>query len=94
MIDREMRIDIMVAVRQAMVKIAEEQAEVWITENELLDTFHNLSPGWLKRYRSALPRTRIVVEDADGVKHETSWVYPRNTLQRMALNGDFKRLKI
>lgn len=92
MMERGLRNDIMAAVRDGVQRAMEDQQEVWIQHKDLCKQFATLTPSWLDRYGHLLPRTRPTVTDEDGNQHSTSWVYPRNKLQRMFRDGSIKML--
>lgn len=92
-VDKNLRIDIMCTVRDAMRHVMEESEEVWLTESQMLKQFQMFTPSWLRRYGPLLPRTRAVVTDANGQEHMTGWAYPRNKIQRMINDNSIKQLK-
>lgn len=92
-VDKNLRIDIMCTVRDAMRHVMEEYEEVWLSESEFLKQFQMFNPSWLRRYGSLLPRTRVIVND-NGKEHTgQSWAYPRNKIQRMIIENQIKQLK-
>jgi hypothetical protein len=91
-IDRELRAEILATVRAATQQAQEENQEVWLSKEQLLAQFGFLSESWLRRYGHTLPRTKAVVVDEDGTRHETGFAYPRNKIQKMIRNNEIKNL--
>lgn len=93
-IDRDLRAEIVATVRAAVQQVAEDNQEVWLSKEQLLAQFGFLSDSWLRRYGHTLPRTKAVVVDEAGERHETAFAYPRNRIQRMIMNNEIKTLHV
>lgn len=95
MIDKLLKVQIMSVVKSAVAQVMRESEamnEKWLTAEELSEHFGMLSVAWLKKNGHRLPRTRAGYTDEDGVEHHSVWVYPRNKIQRMCMNGEIERL--
>ena len=91
--DRMLRAEIVATVRQTVAEVMEGADEVWLTGDELCKTFGTFTKSWLKRYGHALPRRQPGVTDERGERHESSYLYPRNKIQRMFATGEIEQLK-
>jgi hypothetical protein len=80
-------------IRRAMEEQMEMYSEVWLTGDELVKTFGTFTKSWLKRYGHSLPRKQPRVTDERGERHESSWLYPRNKIQRMFASGEIEELR-
>lgn len=80
-------------VRRTMEEEMEMYSEVWLTADELGKVFGTFTKSWLKRYGHSLPRKQPRVIDEGGSAHESSWLYPKNKIQRMFANGEIEDLK-
>jgi hypothetical protein len=92
MMTRDEMIELKAVVRRAMEEQMEMYSEVWLTGDELVNTFGTFTKSWLKRYGHSLPRKQPRVTDENGEKHESSWLYPRNKIQRMFASGEIENL--
>lgn len=91
--DRLLRAEIVAAVRQAQVELAEMYREEWVTADRLSEVMGMFSLAWLKRYGYLLPRERAEVVEGTEM-HATRWAYPLHKIQRMLTEGKLKELKI
>ena len=91
--DKMLRAEIMGEVRRAMVESLELYNEKWVTGQELCQQMGCFTKSWLKRYGHALPRKQPRVTDERGERHESSWLYPRNKIQRMFASGEIEELR-
>ena len=81
-------------IRRAIEEDHEMDNEHWLTAKELCKQFQMFTADWLKRYGQLLEPKQAVVTDLDGRKHRTSWVYPRNKIQRMIATGTIRQLHV
>lgn len=86
--DRVLRQEIVREFRQQMTELNER----YVTAETLCQHIEVLTPEWLKRHGSCLNRTRAEWTDTDGVRHQTSWVYPLHEIMMMAKDGRIKNL--
>lgn len=91
--DKKLRAQIVGEVRGALKTIVEGYGEQYLTESELSKQYQMLTPGWLKRNGSLLPRVQAVVTDENGKQHKTGWAYPKNKIAKMVEDGSIERLK-
>lgn len=94
MLTREELNELKAVVRRAVEEEREMYDEVWLTAKELCKQFQMFTADWLKRYGQLLEPKQAVVTDLDGRKHRTSWVYPRNKIQRMIATGTIRQLHV
>jgi hypothetical protein len=81
-------------VRRAMEEQMEMYQEVWLTADDVVNTFGSITKSWLKRYGHAIEgRRQVTVTDESGAKHASGWLYPRNRMQRMFATGEIENLK-
>ena len=92
MLTREEMIELKSVVRRAMEEQMEMYSEVWLTGDELVNTFGTFTKSWLKRYGHSLPRKLPRVTDENGERHGNIWLYPRNKIQRMFASGEIENL--
>ena len=90
---REEFMELKGVVRRTMEEQMEMYSEVWLTGDELCKTFGTFTKSWLKRYGHSLPRRQPGVTDERGDRLESSWLYPRNKIQRMFATGEIEQLK-
>lgn len=88
--DRILRQEILKEFRQAMEGLNEK----YVTAETLCEHVETLTPQWLKRYGSCLPRTRVEWTDKDGVHHTQSFIYPLHKIIGMIEDGSIKDLII
>lgn len=93
MLTRDEMTELKSVVRRAMEEQMEMYSEVWLTGDELEKTFGTFTKNWIRRYGHALPRKKPMVTDEQGLQHGTSWLYPRNKIQRMFASGEIERLQ-
>lgn len=93
MMTREEMIELKSVVRHAMEEEMEMYSEVWLTGDELVNTFGTFTKSWIKRYGHSLPRKLPRVTDEHGEQHGNIWLYPRNKIQRMFATGEIERLQ-
>ena len=93
MMTREEMIELKSVVRRAMEVEMEMYSEVWLTADDMQKQFGTFTKSWLKRYGHALPRKHPAVTDETGTRHESSYIYPRNKIQRMIATGEIERLQ-
>lgn len=86
--DRVLRQEIVREFRQQMTELNER----YVTAETLCQHIEVLTPEWLKRHGSCLNRTRAEWTDTDGVRHQTSWVYPLHEIMMMVKDGRIKNL--
>lgn len=82
-------------VRRAVEEQMEMYQEVWLTAEQLCNTFATLKPSWLDRYWQSLPEGCVRqpgVTDERGKEHKTSRLYARNKIQRLFSTGEIERL--
>ena len=89
--DKKLKQEIIETVRRAL-RESELVDEVWLTGEQLSTQFGFFTKAWLKSYGHTLPRTRAIVNCGDGTSHRSGWCYPRNTIQRMIMDGRIKEL--
>lgn len=93
MMTKEEMLELKSVVRRTMEEEMEMYSEVWLTGEELCKTFGTLKKAWLDRYGHSIKgRRQVIVTDENGVAHTSSWLYPRNKIQRMFANGEIERL--
>ena len=90
---REEMMELKGVVRRTMEEQMEMYSEVWLTGDELCKTFGTFTKSWLRRYGHVLPRRQPGVTDERGERHESSYLYPRNKIQRMFATGEIEQLK-
>lgn len=90
--DRELKREIMQAVRVATEQVMTTTKERWITGEELSEKYQFFTKSWLRYYGRTLPRTQAIVRDADGTQHKTGWCYAEHKIGLMIQNGDIKNL--
>ena len=93
MLTKNEMIELKAVVRRAMEEQMEMYSEVWLTGYELVNTFGTFTKSWLKRYGHSLPRKQPRVMDENGERHDSSWLYPRNKIQRMFASGEIEQLR-
>lgn len=93
-VNKELRMEIVAEVKEAMRTALQMYQEKWLTADELIEQFGMFNKDWLKRYGQFLPRERVTVTDAEGEEHSTRWAYPRNRIQDMIRRGTLKTLRI
>lgn len=86
--------ELVIEMRKVMQSVFEAQKEQWVTGKQLANQIGCFNETWLKNYGQALPRTRAIVTDANGIEHVGSWIYPLHRIQRMIENNTIKNLKI
>jgi hypothetical protein len=86
--DRVLRQEIVREFRQQMTELNER----YVTAETLCQHIEVLTPEWLKRNGSCLNRTRAEWTDTQGVRHQTSWVYPLHEIMMMVKDGRIKDL--
>ena len=86
--DRVLRQEIVREFRQQMTELNER----YVTAETLCQHIEVLTPEWLKRNGSCLNRTRAEWTDTEGVRHQTSWVYPLHEIMMMVKDGRIKDL--
>ncbi len=82
-------------VRRAVEENMEMYQEVWLTAEQLCNTFATLKPSWLDRYCQCLPvgcLRRPGVTYERGQEHKTSRLYARNKIQRLFATGEIEHL--
>lgn len=92
---REEMIELKGVVRRTMEEQMEMYSEVWLTAEQLCNTFATLKPSWLDRYWQSLPEGCVRqpgVTDERGIEHKTSRLFARNKIQRLFSNGEIERL--
>ena len=90
---KEEMMELKAVVRRTMEEEMELYSEVWLTGDDLAKQFGTFTKSWLKRYGHALPRKHPAVTDETGTKHESSYIYPRNKIQRMIASGEIEKLQ-
>ena len=93
MMTREEMIELKSVVRRTMEEEMEMYSEVWVTADQLCQTFGTFTKSWLDRYGHSLPRKMPRVTDERGEMHGNKWLYPRNKIQRMFASGEIERLQ-
>lgn len=86
------KMEILTAVRAAIVKTNAELTEVWLSPDELCKQFQFITKDWLRRYGKLLPRTCAEVKDAEGNGTHSHYGYARNRIQQMIMDGSIQRL--
>ncbi len=90
---REEMVELKSVVRRALEEQMEMYSEVWLTADELCKFFGTFKKSWLDRYGHSLPRKRPQVTDESGKAHGSTWLYPRNRIQRMFASGEIEDLR-
>lgn len=91
-IDKDTRLAIASAVREAQIEVAEIYNEKYVTGAELCRQIAMFSPNWLENFGWKLPRERIEVKCDDGKTRVTRWGYPLHQIQRMISEGRMRDL--
>ena len=80
-------------VRRTMEEQMEMYSEVWLTADEMCQHFSTLKKAWFDRYGHAIKeRRQVKVTDEQGRVHASSYLYPKNKVQRMFANGEIEKL--
>ena len=87
---KEIRDDVMAAMKAAMTQMGEE----WLTGQDLCKQFGMFTPKWLKNYGDVLPRRRITVTGMDGKSHSTRWAYPKHEIAANIAAGLYDDVKV
>lgn len=82
--DKQMKIEIMAIVRDALESTLENAEEKWLSADALIEQFACFSKDWLKHYGHLLPRTRAA--------YSNRWCYPMHKINRMLMSGEIKQL--
>ena len=90
--DRMLRAEIVLTVRETMREVLEGAEEVWLTPKQLLEQFGMLNQEWLNRNGELLPRENASVIWPDGEEKCTRWAYPKHKINRMIHEGKLKGL--
>lgn len=94
MLTRDEIIELKAVVRRTMEEEMEMYSEVWLTADEVCKVFGTMKKAWLDRYGHSIKgRRQVAVTDEQGVTHTSSWLYPRNKMQRMFASGEIERLQ-
>lgn len=92
--DRMLRAEIVVTVRQTMAEVLEGADEVWLSPDEMCKQFGMFTPEWLRRHGELLPREKVGIVMEDGtVKESRSWAYPKHRINRMIMEGKFREIR-
>jgi len=90
---KEEMLELKAVVRRAMEEQMEMYSEVWLTGDEMCQYFGTMKKAWFDRYGHAIKdRRQVKVTDEEGHEHVSSYVYPRNKMQRMFANGEIEKL--
>ena len=95
-LSQEQLLTITGAIRRTMEEQMEMYQEVWLTAEQLCNTFATLKPSWLDRYWQSLPDGCVRqpgVTDERGQEHKTSRLYARNKIQRLFATGEIEHLQ-
>lgn len=92
--DKMLKKELVIEMRNLMKAVFEQNHEQWVTGKQLAAQIGCFTAAWLKNYGQALPRTRAIVTDKDGIEHAGSWIYPLHRIQRMIESDKIKNLKI
>ena len=90
---KEEMLELKSVVRRTMEEQMEMYQEVWLTADELCNTFGTMTKSWLKRYGHALPHKQPRVTDERGEIHTSGRLYQKNKIQRMFASGEIENLK-
>ena len=91
--DRQLKNEIVAAIRSAEREAREMYEERWVSGDELTRYCAMFTKSWLKMYGHSLPRTRAVVVDEAGNEHASIWAYPLHQIQRKIASGEIKDLR-
>lgn len=79
-------------IREVLRTELETAEEKWLTKEELCAQFGCFSPDWINRHGDLLPRTQIVLTEANGKECRSRWCYPMHKINRMLQDGSIKSL--
>lgn len=92
--DRQLKKEIVLEVRDALKAAMEEYQEQWLTGDELCRQFQMFNKDWLYRYGHLLPREHVVVADPDSnISQATRWAYPQHKIARMIQEGQLRYIE-
>ena len=92
-LDKMTREAIARAIERAMAARMEVYDEVWLSADELVQTFPMFSKDWLKRYGGLVPRERLeVYDESTGKVIGSRWQYPKHRIQRWIHEREHKGL--
>ena len=91
-LDKETRMAVALAVRNAAREANEIYTEQWLTGDQLCKTIGLFTKEWLKRYGNKLPRECVRVKDENGVEHRTCWCYPLKKILRLIAEGQLRMI--
>ena len=81
--DKATREAIASAIDRGLQLRMEMYEEVWLSAEDLIQTFPMFSKDWLKRYGRSVPRERLeVYDEREGKVIASRWMYPRHRIQR------------
>lgn len=91
---RDEMMELKAVVRRTMEEEMEMYSEVWLTADEICQYFSTMKKAWLDRYGHSIKgRRQVTVTDEIGKQHTSSWLYPRNKIQRMFASGEIEDLR-
>lgn len=91
--DRMLRAEIIVTVRQTLKDVLEGAEEVWLTKEQMVERFGMFSEEWMRKNAQLLPREYASVIWPDGKEKCTRWAYPQHKIQRLIREGKLKGIK-
>lgn len=91
--DKQFKTQIIAEVKAAITASLETAEEKWLTPKQLCEQFGCFSADWLHRHGHLLPRTQVVLTDADGKECRSRWCYPMHKINRMLADGSIKELR-
>ena len=95
-LSQEQMLTITGVIRRTMEEQMEMYQEVWLTAEQLCNTFATLKPSWLDRYWQSLPAGCVRqpgVTDEKGQEHKTGRLYARIKIQRLFATGEIEHLQ-
>ena len=91
--DRLLRQEIVLEVRNEFRNAMEGLQERWVTAETLSRHIETLRPRWLEKNGHCFNRTRVEYTDRHG-RHAQSWLYPLNEIMQMVRDGRIKNLTV
>lgn len=92
--DKLLRAEIVSEVKRSLAEMNEMYEEVWLTKEQLTETFPMFSPSWIKNFGENIPRERATVVSEDGSSMSTRYQYPKHKINRLIAEGYFRNIII